>query len=171
MAAVTITAATAYLLYASNESANEENVTIKENVINYNPPSQSEKDAGTEAKNNFLNNGPNDGTTIENPTNPEPNENNTAVTITSTNVENGNLAVRAIIGRIDGEGACKLSMKKTGEAEILLTSGTQVTRNYSVCKGFDIATNNLSKGDWTLTITYSSQDGSNRGSSSAAVGV
>lgn len=122
------------------------------NGTNYSAPSDDQQKAGDQAKEDFLNK---QNQASQN-TNSQTNNANKAINVSiSTKGQNGSTySIRTIIDTLDDNGQCVLTMKKSGQTDYTQTVGTQILSSYSVCKGFDIPTSNLTTGDWQLTINY-----------------
>ncbi|HMI09805.1 MAG TPA: hypothetical protein VK497_05425 [Candidatus Saccharimonadales bacterium] len=124
----------------------QDQASEKVNDVNYDKPSSEEQKAGAEAKKQSEN--------TPSVYNPPDTSNPTQLAITSSNQQGGVLELRTTISAIDDTGKCTLNFKKTGSSTITQEVGVQNMGSYSVCKGFDISTASLSKGDWTAEITY-----------------
>jgi len=92
--------------------------------------------------------------------NEAPTDNNTiSGVITRKSSQNGTLVIRTTISELLSSGNCTLSITRS-------TDGKKVTRlaeivqnpSSSSCKGFDIPTSELGKGEWTIFISISSED-------------
>ena len=75
--------------------------------------------------------------------------------ISAANQINNLLQIRVIIGAIENNGQCNLSLTK-GVTTIKKMSNIQPQASTSTCKGFDVPISELSSGTWLITINYSS---------------
>ena len=80
---------------------------------------------------------------------------NITPTITRADQSGNTVYIRAFAPSAD-RGECTLSMKK-GSQTYTRTSGSEFQSSYYQCEGFDVPTSQLSTGEWTVTVTYSSQ--------------
>lgn len=106
-------------------------------------PTTEQKEAGTAAKEDFINK-------------QESNSTDTAdITISSNTLNGAYYQIRTIISVIDDAGTCTLTMTSPGRTTVSQSTGTQSMGSYSVCKGFDIPTDMLgTTTSWSTTITY-----------------
>ena len=144
----------AYLNDLPPFAAKSEQNEPKENQINTKPATDDEKKAGSEAKKSFIERHENDTSDETTPDTPHSTQ-AVNVTLTSVNQSGTILQIRSIIDGLDNDGACKLTLSKSGQQSVVQEAGTQVMTSYTVCKGFDVDTASLAKGDWTITIDYS----------------
>lgn len=126
------------------------------NKVDYNPPTDDQKQAGQDIKSNSVNSSgkpPAPGT--DGDTQPHLGGNTIQVTITAANQDDGVFRVRTLIEPMVGSGACTLTLTK-GSTVVTKTSDIQALANSSTCKGFDIPTSELSAGAWHIQLTVSS---------------
>lgn len=71
--------------------------------------------------------------------------------ITAANQYDNTLQIRTLIEAVSAEGECKLTLSK-GNQIISHTAGIHPLAHSSSCKGFDIPTDELSPGQWNITI-------------------
>lgn len=118
----------------------------KINDVNYSKATDEQVNAGYEAKKRSLESTPT----------PAPSTSSTApqVSIVSKNQSNGKLSVRTMVDTVIDGGTCTFTMTKPGSTTVTQQADTQSLGSYSVCKGFDVPTADLDKGDWTITIKY-----------------
>jgi hypothetical protein len=140
--------------YATNsfpfqkEEVNTEVDEPKENEVDYTTPSNGQKSAGDDAKQNFIDKSYGDGSEAPSAA--------TQIGITSISGDSSSIvSVRAMIEAPTSTGMCKLSAVGPGDT-VMLTTDLQTMGSNSVCKGFDI---NLTKGQWTITVTYEDESG------------
>lgn len=119
----------------------------KVNEVSYDQPTDEQQKAGDEAQKQSEN--------APSAYKPIPSTSPTQLAITSANQQNGVLEIRTTVSTIDESGKCSLSFSKAGSSTIAQEVGIQSMGSYSVCKGFDLQTSGLVKGDWTAVITYS----------------
>lgn len=113
-----------------------------ESSTNYKPPTNDEKTAGSSQKQETVNNDKNGNSTPAS---------NLSVTITAANQNGNTLNIRTLIATISSAGSCTLTLTKNSQT-VTKTSGIQALAESSTCKGFDIPTNELSKGNWHIVI-------------------
>lgn len=119
-----------------------------ENKVDYDNSTQEQKAAGVDAKEDFIHR--HDDSNSEQQT--------VTVSITSSQQNQGILSIRAVIQAQGAQGSCVVSLEKEGQASITQSADIQEMGSYSMCKGFDISTAELAKGDWKVTISYRSGD-------------
>lgn len=124
----------------------EDSTSKKVNEVNYDKPSSDQEQAGIQAKKEAEERELDPG--ISTP------EGATHLAITSHNQQNGLLELRTTISTTDESGRCILTFKKSGSTTITQEVGVQNMGSYSVCKGFDINTTGLAKGEWMAEIKY-----------------
>lgn len=125
---------------------------IHREPINYNPPTSEQQKAGEQASEEAKKDDE-----ISNQTTPSNESNATTVTITSLNQNNSILQVRTFIHTID-PGICTATLTRDAHTPIEKTAETQALANGSTCRGFDIPTGDIAKGEWILTIKYKSSN-------------
>ena len=134
-----------------------------ENTINYDIATEQEKTAGLQAKQEFakqVESQPEKPYTPANPsTSSSSTHSNVPVTITSAATQEGVLQVRAIVSATKAEGQCRLRMTKTGQAEIVHQAELMAMNSYFICKGFNVDTTSLAKGEWQVEVSYSNDVG------------
>lgn len=137
-----------------------------ENTVDYKESSDDQKQAGYDAKEDFINKhensssspGVDDGSSLSDIV---------TMTISSANQVEQTYQIRTIIEVLDNEGLCVLTLEKSGQEPITQEVGTQILGSYSVCKGFDVPISE--KGEWQLGITYKGSAG--QGSVKQSIGV
>jgi cytoskeletal protein RodZ len=148
--AVVVLGAGAVYAYSkiSSQGSTAKSDPNKVDSVNYDKATKEQQDAGAAAKKEAIER-------EESKNNPTP-PSSTAppVTITSSNQDSGVLAIRTMIDTATSGGTCQLQMSKTGSTTITQEVDTQSLGSYMVCKGFDIPTANLEKGDWKISVTY-----------------
>lgn len=119
----------------------------KINDVNYGKATDEQISAGYEAKKQSLEPTPTPSPSASSPA-PQ-------ISIVSKQIDSkGKLSVTTMIDTIADGGICIFTMTKPGSTTVTQEAGTQSLGSYSVCKGFDIPTDNLDKGGWTITIKY-----------------
>jgi cytoskeletal protein RodZ len=122
--------------------------------INYEPPTQEQKDEGNAAKDSF-----NDKYYPTTDDQKDTSNNGTApskdvsIIISSTAQTSDAIQIRTIIQSVNS-GTCKLTMTKEGRPTITREAETQNLGSYSTCKGFDIALSELQAGSWNVVVDY-----------------
>ena len=117
------------------------------NTINYNPPTEEEKQLGQQAKENFLNKQKGEENNVP--------EGTSSISITNVSQQDSTLRVRTTIQASRATDSCELTLSRQGEADIVREVGVQDYGSYSVCRGFDIDTSDLQKGTWMIKLHYS----------------
>jgi hypothetical protein len=143
-AIIAVTAVVTYYYY--NHSSSDE----------YQPATASQKQAGTKAKDEFIND-----STAENDrltdkaevSSNTPNDARVIITTASQQEADKSLVVGAIVQSSDATGTCKLSAKKS-TTEIQQENSAILQSNYSACPDFTVPYSQLSPGIWTVTVTY-----------------
>lgn len=118
--------------------------------VNYQPPTEEQKEAGNEAKENTIDKDPG-----SNPTPPDSGSQSVGVEITSADPRNNPLQVRTLIQTVN-PGTCTLTLSRDGYNTITKSATNQALSSTSTCRGFDIPINNLAKGTWKLTVDFKS---------------
>lgn len=130
-----------------------------ETSTNYDKPTKEQKDAGDEAKKNTVEGEkPNSNNTDrpQSPTNPTASgKSNTDVSFTAASQNGDLLQMRVLISAVENSGSCTLTLTNADRV-ITKTSEVQAQSNTSTCKGFDVATNELSTGSWAARVVYTS---------------
>lgn len=85
------------------------------------------------------------------------------ITQATQNADLTGLRVRVVIQRLTSSGQCKLTVQ-SGSTTKVYTASVQALASTSTCKGFDIPRNELSPGQWNISVVYS--DGKYSGSDS-----
>lgn len=131
---------------------------IKDSSINYNPPTEEQKQAGENTKDASLNSPeeqkPNN--TAETPTPPTPSpgaKSTVSLAIPVSHPVPPSFKITAEIGALTNEGTCTLTLAK-GSKTITKTANVQALPRTSTCKGFDIPLSELSSGQWNLTLHF-----------------
>lgn len=138
----------------NNKSAESDKIST-----NYEKPTKEQKDAGDEAKKNTVEGEkPNSNNTDrpQSPTSPTDNgKSNTDVIFTAASQNGDLLQMRVLISAVENSGSCTLTLTNADRV-ITKTSEVQAQSNTSTCKGFDVATNELSTGSWAARVVYTS---------------
>ncbi|EDK72668.1 hypothetical protein TM7_0169 [candidate division TM7 genomosp. GTL1] len=131
--------------------------TDANNQINYDPPTDEQKESGDQAADKE-----NADTSEDLPAKPSGNDESTTppadtqkvgVQITAANQNSGQLQVRTIIQTVN-PGTCTLKLSRSGSQSITQTAPTQPLSSTSTCQGFNVSTSGLAKGAWHLTVTF-----------------
>lgn len=134
------------------------NPTKEQSDINYSPPTEAQKKAGDKVKQNTTNNDspkPSTESGSELPA-PIPQSNGKGkvdITITDASQNGPTFRVRSEILAITNTGTCTLTLTKSGQV-VTKTAGVQALPSSSTCQGFDIPSNELSSGTWTLSLRF-----------------
>lgn len=150
LVAVIIAAASGIAVFALTRPANESSREVSKpaNTIDYDAPSEEQKQAGTDAKKDFIER-----------TDKEANEEAQQSTVssasfTSINQEGATLRIRTVISS-NKEGVCTLTLERSGQSKVTQEAATQDMGSYSTCKGFDIDVSGLAKGRWNVSLRFS----------------
>lgn len=150
----------------------------KENSVNYSKATKEEKEAGLRAKQDFAKRSENKSTEADSssvPTSPSPVESQkdtqsaVPVTITSAAIQESVLQVRAIVTLNSSEGECHMKMSKSGQNTIVRRAEVAAMNSYFICKGFDVDTVSLAKGDWQVEISYNGPGGFGKASKTVSL--
>lgn len=120
------------------------------NSVDYNKPTESQKEEGTRAKSDFI-----ERQEQKETDSPKSNNQGGAPSISITNIGyNGStLQIRTTVMSA-ATGVCQLTLSRQGETTLSQEAATQSLGSYDTCKGFDIDTANLKKGTWNLALRY-----------------
>lgn len=125
--------------------------------VQYQPATSSQKKAGEQSKEEFLNN----DTTADEAEVSKDNETTVAndarviITEAAQQSDDKSLRVGAIVQSVNGSnGACSLLLTK-GEVRIRQENTALAQSNYMACPDFVVSRSQLSPGTWTLVIKYS----------------
>lgn len=156
IAAALLLGAAAYALVSPSSPfyLGQKNEEKPENTVDYSKPTDDQKQAGNDAKNQF-----NEDKYPDAEQNPEASKGDSVVSITSAQQNGEVLSVRAIINGADSTGRCVLNMS-LGDKVVSKTVETQSMGSYYACKGFDVPKAELETGEWTFTVNYSDANGS-----------
>jgi len=138
-----------YLRSQSSPSAIVKDTTKKSvNTIDYNNPSDAQKNPTTDNKNQKTDSTDNTSSPSQNLT----------VTITAANQNSNTLQVRALITPLIASGTCTITMTKSDQPSLSRTANIQPTSSSSTCEGFDIDISSLEKGTWNISIQVQSNN-------------
>jgi hypothetical protein len=123
----------------------------KSTNIDYNPPTQEQKDAGTNIKQESIDNA-----------NKEVQKDETGKKVLDMSVnavKNGSdLRIQTVISGSEASGTCTLTMSnQANSSPITKTADVQAQASITTCKGFTIPLSDISTGTWTITVKYSSE--------------
>lgn len=76
--------------------------------------------------------------------------------ITTSSVSGSNLEVRTLINEVVSTGSCAFTATQ-GRNTVQRSAQIQPLASTSTCKGFTIPTNELTSGDWTFTLTITTE--------------
>lgn len=142
----------AYYLLDKNEDKSE-------NTVNYDKASSSQKETGGQAKKDFVDRVyGTDETSSPSADQPVANTNKVGVVLTSIMQQADVVSVRTIIQTVGDGGTCVLELSKPGSEPIKQSAETQSMGSYVVCRGFDLSTNGLAKGNWNVTVKYQGEN-------------
>ena len=144
-------AAAAY--WVSNRNSGD-----KQEGVNHEPASQTEKDAGKQSKDETINKDTSSNSSKENSsteTPPVPSNQTTTIPMRITaSSQNGNVyQIRILIDQVVN-GSCTITLTRGG-SKVTKSAPTQALAQSSTCQGFDIPVSELSPGAWQIAITLS----------------
>lgn len=122
-------------------------VSDTDSKIDYSPPTDEQKQAGDEVKKQTV-----DDTTGDKGTPPDSSSLPLQTYLTTASISEGTLYIRNEIDGLFQEGACTLKLTKDS-VTVTKTSGIQALPKSSTCRGFNIATSELSNGVWDISLT------------------
>lgn len=131
---------------------------VKDSSINYNPPTDEQKQAGENTKDASLNSPeeqkPNNTNETPTPPTPSPGAKSTVSLSIPTAISNPpSFQIRTEIGAVTNEGTCTITLTK-GSKTITKTADIQALPRISTCKGFDIPLTELSSGQWSVALHF-----------------
>lgn len=141
-------------------SSQDENA--KTGGINYDKPTQEQQDNGATIKGNSTDTqtGKPNASGSDQPPAPAASDNGSKkiveVTISAAKQNGDTYQIRAFISKVTTQGSCTLKLAKTGQTTITQTVGLQPSASISACKLTDVSVAGVAKGNWQLTIDYSS---------------
>lgn len=133
--------------------------------INLEKPTNSEKKAGTQVKEQSLNGATNNsksqsGSDQSLPPQPIEGSDKKSVNmeITSAIQDQSLLRIRSLIQTVTNTGNCTITLSQPGHPVYSATSDVQALSSSATCKGFDIPLSQLSKGSWKLTLSFANNE-------------
>lgn len=136
--------------FGSNQPVDNPN-----NTVDLESPTQPQQEAGTRTKHDFIQRHEReDGQSDSLDSNGGAMAKPVSLVITSSNQGQAVYHLRAMIDIVDEGGTCTLTMQSDKSVVYERSAGTQNLGSYSVCEGFDIQTDGLEKGVWTVVIEY-----------------
>lgn len=143
---VIIAAIVAFFLATRGNEANSNDATGAHNLnnIDYSPPTEEQKNAARD-----------NNSKTQDPTSP-PEATQLTVSFTALNQNESQLQVRVLINEVLGTGTCVLTMTKDGEDSITNSAGLQALASSSTCKGFNVPTTSMAKGNWKVHVAVES---------------
>jgi hypothetical protein len=125
-----------------NQTTNSQNTTDNEDIDISTPATEDQIDTGQIIK---------DNTIKDSQTKPEPSN---QIQINASAVQNtSGLHISTIIQTSTSSGSCKLQLAKDTKV-ITKEASVQALSSYSTCKGFDIPSQDLESGTWTMSIIF-----------------
>lgn len=80
--------------------------------------------------------------------------------ITSIDQNSTSVMVRAMVNNVTS-GTCTLKLQKSGQTDITQTAPLAQVTSYYACQGFNVPKSQIpSKGQWTVTVLFSNDQGS-----------
>lgn len=138
--------------YINNSRSNNTNETT-----NYEPPTQEQIDAGSQKKQDTIQNQDENSKPSSGNTDPSAPTAaiTTGVTITAATQNDDIVAIRSLIDGVQS-GTCTLILTM-GDTSVQKTAPTQLLANSTTCQGFNIPTSELSPGTWQITLALSGE--------------
>lgn len=134
--------------YFLNNSGSQE---LRENAVDYNPPTDEQKAAGLNAKSEF--NKAHYDTQAD-----EPKDTGTkkevGLLISSMNQHDNTLTIAASMEVLDDSGVCNLKLSRTGFEAVTAQVKTFKITTYSACEDFNVDVAALEKGEWNVEVDY-----------------
>ena len=140
-----------YLFLTDTQSSNTEEYPTVDNNDSSDQPANSDSpppDNNEPQTDNSIKNDNPDGTDTT-PTTAN-------ITITASSQNGSVYQVRTLISIVAREGTCTLTMTR-GTETVTNSSGVQAGPSSSTCQGFDVPVEELSPGNWEITIGFSNQ--------------
>jgi hypothetical protein len=135
--------------------------TTLDSSINLNEATQEEKDAGTRAKEQSLDNSKTQVGSDPAPA-PQPIEGSDKksvhMEITASNQDQSNLYVRSMIQTVTNTGTCTLTMTHSSHTSYTATADVQALSSSTTCKGFNVPLEQLTKGTWKITLSFTNDE-------------
>jgi len=150
-----ITIAISYCVYSYFTKLNTKNSIDKSNSINYDKPTDEQKNAG-----NLIENNSTSGS--DKPAAPVKQDNGKSLITVSMTTPNNNsykkdeiIYLRFLIGANTSTGKCTLTLNKTTASPIVIIADSfQSGATTSTCKGFDIKASDLAIGTWSIQMDF-----------------
>ncbi|HET7630580.1 MAG TPA: hypothetical protein VFK03_04365 [Candidatus Saccharimonadales bacterium] len=141
----------AYSYLGSDDQAATTEPTISGQAPPTTPEPTPKSEAGDQQKQQFISDKQNSQT-------PSPQEKSqTSLLITHNGQDGDTLQLRVLISAVTN-GTCQLTMTQSGQPAVTKQVDIQPMANNSTCKGFDVDTSDMAKGEWNYTIKISSSD-------------
>lgn len=155
LAVILAAVAGAALVYAYTQHKSENIPGSAQSGVDYNPPSDEQKAAGDQQKEETINQTDN-GNQGSSGTGQD-----IGVSFTALNQSGDQLQIRTLIDTVSSTGVCTLTLVKDG-VTVTKQSDIQAGPTSSTCKGFNVPLSELSPGSWQVTVqaTIGSQKGS-----------
>lgn len=122
--------------------------------INYAPPTDQQKRAGQQKKEESIVNDTDDPQKESVDQSSVSDRDNPSITITSTNQNGSLMQIRSMISSITETGSCTLILTNQEGSKVTKESNVQAYPSYSTCKGFDVPITELNPGKWSILLTY-----------------
>lgn len=160
--AVLLLLAGAYLAYAYTQtkwpftsSSSTSQPASEENSVDYSGPSDSDIAESQNAKKDATPSTDTDSSSSSSPSNPS-SKKTANVGISYADVNGSNLEIRAFVNNIiEGTGKCTATVTN-GSSTITKSSDAFVDSSSSICEPIYIPTSQLSTGEWSVDVKYSS---------------
>lgn len=155
-----------YVLIKRNEAITSQ--VKPTNTVNYGNPTDEQKNAGTDTKQQSLGKDNTTPTPAAPPATTPTNSKQQVGVILSINQPSDTVQIRAVIQALDG-GTCNLQITRNGQTILTRSANVSPQTSYSTCQGFDVARSEIGVGDATVIVNFEST--TYKGSASQAVKV
>lgn len=151
---LTLGASVAYLAIAKKWFFAPANQQKNNKSINYDPPTNEQKNAAGSSKNGSSESQGSDQSPAPTPPSTSGGKATVDMTITAANQTSGTLYIRTLIQTIRSTGTCTLSMTESSGKTYAATAGVQANPSTSTCQGFNVPVSALAPGDWHIVIDF-----------------
>jgi cytoskeletal protein RodZ len=148
-----------YTYYATDIFSDNSVTSSEDSNINLDPPTEQEVKDSQDAKKHILEE---DSTDSEEPTGEEKtpeqaDKKEATVGISYAGVTGENLEIRAFTPSIiEGTGTCTATLTKSGETAVTESSEAFIDASSTICKPIFVPVSKLSKGTWSVDVSFSS---------------
>lgn len=128
-----------------NKGANTSNESDNTNTVDYNPPTEEQKQSGED---------------IKSQSDQPATNNDLGISITSVSLDGETVKIRnAISGAVTNSGTCSIKIINSANNQIYeTTAATFAMTSYSTCQGFNIAKSELGAGEWQIELSVTANN-------------